>query len=499
MFILTNRCYKPIYEFELLKRRWALENNISRRNFLKRGAAVVGGAAAVTVGTEIITPMVIKEKLEFDQNNSFWALSQLQKNPPLKTDTEADIAIIGGGYTGLSAACSLKKRFPEKRIVLLEARSVGQGASGRNGGMILPQPSNEYMAVYSNKDSHVLGYYRTIENIKEISKLIDESGIDCDLSLKGILLVIVGRKQVDELISYSRYAQNIGMPIEFWDREKTKKAIGSDVYYGSLFDPNGGQVHPMKLVYALKTLAQASGVEIYEDSPVHEVIQGEPAALRVGADNIKVRAGAVVLATNGYTSKLGFFKNSVMAVHTQIAVTPKLPPSLVEEIGWASRMPFSDTRNILFHAGNTKDGRILIGAGHVDYFFNNGITYRGDINTPYSILKKELSRIYPKLAGTEFESIWSGIMGFTIDFNQSVGVMGKHSNIYYGLGYCGHGVNLSILFGRIISDLYAGEAEKWKDMIFYKRPMMPLPPEPLRWVGVQANIEYLKMIDKSYS
>jgi glycine/D-amino acid oxidase-like deaminating enzyme len=168
----------------------------------------------------------------------------------------------------------------------------------------------------------------------------------------------------------------------------------------------------------------------------------------------------------------------------------------MDEIGWASRMPFSDTRNILFHAGNTKDNRILIGAGHVDYFFNNAVTYKGDIKVPYNILKKELSRIYPKLSDTDFEFIWSGVMGFTIDFNQSVGVMGKHKNIYYGLGYCGHGVNLSVLFGKIIADIYAGETDKWKDTPFFNRQLLPLPPEPLRWVGVQANIEYLNTIDK---
>ncbi len=474
-----------------------MENKISRRSFLKRGAAVVGGAAAVTAGTEIITPLVCKEKLEFDSNNSYWALSSSEKNPPLETDIEADIAIIGGGYTGLSAACCLKKRFPGKKIVLLEARGTGQGASGRNGGMILPQPNMEYMDVYSNPDTHKMTYSITVENQKEIIRLVKESGVECDLSLKGILLVIVSKNQVEKQLEYVRKAQTMGIPVEFWDRQKTKKAIGTDVYYGSLYEPNGGQIHPMKLVNALKKTAISSGVVIYEDSPVFEITQGETVLLKAGKNQNRVKAGAIVLATNGYTSKLGFFKYSVMAVHTQIAVTPQLPPSVLNDIGWTSGIPFSDTRNILFHAGNTRDGRILIGAGHVDYFFNNGITYKGDIKVPYDILKKELSRIYPKLSKTEFEYIWSGVMGFTIDFNQSVGVMGKHGNIYYGLAYCGHGVNMSILFGRMISDIYAGETEKWKDMPFYNRSLIPIPPEPLRWVGMQGNIDYLKMLDKN--
>ena len=113
-----------------------MTNNISRRSFLKRGAIAVGGVAALTAGAEIATPLIMKETMEFDSNNSFWALSVSKKTPPLQNDIEADIAIIGGGYTGLSAAYNLKKRFPGKKIVLLEACGVGQGASGRNGGMI---------------------------------------------------------------------------------------------------------------------------------------------------------------------------------------------------------------------------------------------------------------------------------------------------------------------------------------------------------------------------
>lgn len=473
-----------------------MSEKVTRRSFLKKSAAAIGGIAAATVGVEVVTPLVAKEKLEFDANDSLWARAQQPKNKPLNTDIEADVAIIGGGYTGLSAAYHLAKRFPERTIALFEAKGVGQGASGRNGGMILPQPSNDYMAVYSDPQSHKLTYDVTVKNFNELEALIKAQGMDCELDRKGILLVIVQEKQVEEFRKYSEQARSLGIPVEFWDRERTRKEIGTDAYFASVYEPNGGEVHPLKLVYALKKAAETAGAHIYEDSPVLEVQEGEVVRLTVGEQKRQVTAKALVLATNGYTSKLGYFRNTVMAVHTQLAVTPPLTDAVFAEIGWKNRIPFSDTRNILYHAGSTRDNRIMIGAGHVDYFFNNGVVYKGNIREVHDLLKKELVRIYPELAKVDFEYIWNGVMGFTLDFNQALGVTGKHKNIYYGLAYCGHGVNLSTLFGKIIADLYAGEGAQWENTTFIKRRPIPLPPEPLKWVGVQANIAYYKMLDE---
>ena len=108
---------------------------------------------------------------------------------------------------------------------------------------------------------------------------------------------------------------------------------------------------------------------------------------------------------------------------------------------------------------------------------------------------RELERIYPQLSGIDFEYVWTGVLGFSLDFSQSVGVTGEHRNIYYGLAYAGHGVNLATLFGRIIADLYAGEQGRWKDMPFLNHRFISLPPEPLKWVSVQANIAYLRYLD----
>jgi gamma-glutamylputrescine oxidase len=140
-----------------------MSNKISRRDFLK----IAGVAAGTVIATEVVTPLIFPEKLEFDENISLWAPAQPQKNPALAEDLEADVAIIGGGYTGLSSAHHILQRYPGKSIAIFEARGVGQGASGRNGGMLLPQTANEYMAVYSDAKTHRRLYDLTVKHMDD--------------------------------------------------------------------------------------------------------------------------------------------------------------------------------------------------------------------------------------------------------------------------------------------------------------------------------------------
>lgn len=477
------------------------DNQLSRRSFLKSCALVGGGIALTAIAAEVATPLLFHERMEFDQNTSLWAFNQPQKKPPLNEDIGVDVAIVGGGYTGLSAAYHILKRFPSLNVVLLEARGVGHGASGRNGGMLLPQTPNEYMQIYSNPQTHRLIYGATVKNMDDLADIIKSQDIDIDLRRNGVLLVIAKESQVEGYRNYVKEANALGIPIDFWDRERTKDEIGTEVYYGSIYDPNAGEVHPMKLVNALKKAAESAGAHIYEDSPVLEIQEGETIRLLVGEGKHQVMAKAIVLATNGYTSKLGYFKNSVLPLHTPMAVTHPLSPDTFEEIGWKNPVAYSDTYTILYHLSRTPDNRILIGSGYVNYFFNSGVINQDDLRSLGEHLQRELIRIYPSLRGIEvegkmfFEYVWTGVLGFSLDFSQSVGVMGSHKNIYYGLCYAGHGINLSTLFGKIIADLYAGEDDQWKEMPFLNHQFIPLPPEPLRWAGVQLTKGYYKITD----
>ena len=468
-----------------------MPKKISRREFLK----IAGAVAGTTIAAEVVIPSVIPEKLEFDENDSLWATEQPSKKPALAEDIDVDVAIIGGGYTGLSSAYHILEHYPEKSVAIFEARGVGQGASGRNGGMLLPLTSNEFMTVYSDEKTHKRLYDLTVENIDHLDKIMKGQNTDFELRRNGVLMTIAKENQVEKFKEYVQRAQALGRPIEFWDQARTKREIGTDVYFGSIFEPNAGEFHPMKLVHGLKIAAENAGALIYEDSPVFEIQDGETIHLKVGETSHNVVTKAVVLATNGYTSKLGYFKNSVLAIHTPMAATPSLPESTFEEIGWKNEAGFFDTNTLLYHVSRTLDNRILIGSGTVSYFFNNGIISQDDPAVLRVHLQKELGRIYPKLSGMDFEHIWTGVLGFSLDFDQSVGVLGAHKNIYYGLGYAGHGASLSLLFGKVIADLFAGEESQWKGLPFINHQYIPLPPEPLKWVGVQGLIQYYKAED----
>jgi gamma-glutamylputrescine oxidase len=222
---------------------------------------------------------------------------------------------------------------------------------------------------------------------------------------------------------------------------------------------------------------------------VESVEEGQMHTIRT-AGGRTVRAKSLVLATNAYTSRLGYFRSAIVPIHNYVGITPVLPDETIARIGWKSRMPFSDSRTLVYYLGLTRDNRIHIGGGRAAYSFNDGIRDRGDRGAHFAELQRELVRIFPALAGVEFESTWGGLVDCSLDFSPSVGRDGKFRNIYYGLGYCGHGVNLTSLFGRIIADLERGEEEQWKKLPFVNRKLLYIPNEPFRSIGVAAAMAY---------
>ena len=337
-----------------------------------------------------------------------------------------DVAIIGGGYTGLSTAWHLAQAAPGLKIAVLEALQVGHGASGRHGGMVLTQPGPESFEIAHDLETHKLTYDLTVESMRSLQRLVESTGVDADLRLDGFVHTFLDEEDRPYYEEYVDQVQQAGMPLELWDEDETAAALGTEIYAGGVFDPNGGSVHAMKLVKALKSAVEAAGVRIFGDSPVLDVEEGQPVRLRVGKAGRTVLADALVLATNAYTSTLGYFKYQVMPVHAQVGVTPPLTAQQLDSMGWESRLPFFDSRNALFHLVLTPDNRIVIGGGSAEYFFGNNLHYRGDLAAIGAMMLKELVRMYPALEGIQFEDVWNGLLGMSFDGTPSVGVGGKY-------------------------------------------------------------------------
>jgi len=447
----------------------------------------------------VIFWLIGEKEVVFEKNDSFWAKEMKPANAPLNKNIEVDVAIIGGGYTGLSAAYHLMKYNPDLKVVVLEAKQVGSGASGRHGGMVLPQPPTESFEIAYKEKIHRKTYELTSRNMKAMRKMCEESGIECDLKLDGFVHAIIDEEDIPYYKEYVVEANDLGLPLEFWDAEKTEEMLGTEYYAASVYDPNGGSVHAIKLINALKIMVEKAGAVIYENSKVNDISEGKIIVLKVGDGNHEVKAKDIVLATNAFTSKLGYFNYSVMPVHAQTAVTEPLTNEQLESISWESRLPFYDSKNYLFHMVLRDDNRIVIGGGDADYYFRGDLQYKGDIQKIYELTINELVKVYPSLKGIKLEYIWDGLLGMTSDEIPKVGVTGKHNNIYYGLAYNGQGVNMSFMFGDVIASVYSGKTHGWEDTPYYSYSsgiQSVIPPEPYRWIGAKTLMEYYKRQDK---
>jgi glycine/D-amino acid oxidase-like deaminating enzyme len=459
---------------------------------------VILSFVAAVITASLVFWLIDEKEVVFEKNDSFWAREMKPANAALNKNIEVDVAIIGGGYTGLSAAYHLMKYNHALKVVVLEAKQVGSGASGRHGGMVLPQPPTESFEIAYEDNIHKKTYELTSRNMKAMKKVCEESGIECDLKLDGFVHTIIDEEDIPYYKEYVEEANDLGIPLEFWDAKKTEEMLGTEYYAASVYDANGGSVHAIKLINALKIMAEKAGAVIYENSKVNDISEGKIIVLKVGDENHEVKAKDIVLATNAFTSKLGYFKYSVMPVHAQTAVTEPLTERQLESIAWESRLPFYDSKNYLFHMVLRDDNRIVIGGGDADYYFRGDLQYKGDIQKIYELTMNELIKVYPSLKGIKLEYIWDGLLGMTSDEIPKVGVTGKNNNIYYGLAYNGQGVNMSFMFGDVIASVYCGKSHGWKDTPYYNYSSGIqgfIPPEPYRWIGAKTLMEYYKRQD----
>lgn len=470
------------------------ESESSRRKFLK-AAAVAGVAGAAGAGAlNALTPVILPEEMIFEANRSYWAQALPPVNSALTKDLDTDIVVIGGGFTGLSAAYYLRKNAPMRHVVLLEAQRCGSGASGRNGAMLLTATEDRYMQWSADPQLDKRIYDLTVDNIRRLRELSDALGVDVEIEHNGALQVCNTNEIAEEARLYIDKARAAGFPYEYWGRERIKETLGTNAYEGAYYDPNSGQVHPGKLVRLFKAAAESQGVEIFESTAVIHVEEGERLTLTT-QDGKSVRAKSVVLATNAYTSKLGFLRRAVAPIFDYVGMTAPLGQERLAKLGWSRRIPFNDTRTEVFYLGVTKDTRLHIGGGPVDYEFNNGLQDPAGAEKRYQGLRKELGRIFPSLIGEPFETTWSGAVDMSLDQVPAVGQMGKHGNVFYGIGFSGHGVNLTSVFGRIIADLVQDRGANWNWLPYLNRLPLYTPNEPFRWAGIQLALGYYRLAD----
>lgn len=425
------------------------------------------------------------ENLEIDDNHSLWATYTPDYRPssPLNQSITTDLAIIGGGFTGVSTAYHFSRRYPEKKVVLLEAKGLANGASGRNGGMML---NWIYGVEHPTPETVKRIYEATSGAIAMILGIIREHQLEVSYRQDGCLEVKTTTESAEAAHAETELLNQLGIPIQYLDKAALRDKIELEKAYGAMFDSSEGQLNGAQFIRALRPVLIEQGVEIYEQTPVLKVKEGTEVVLTTPQG--EVRAKAIVLATNGYTGKLGYFRKAVFPLHSHVFATAPLSEEQQAALGWHSAAAYADDVNRISYSSRTPEGHIVFGGGSnasYDYQFNNGTAYPHNINRAVKAMQQTMAGYLPKSQQLPIAHRWTGTLAISFRRNCSVGVMGENRNVYYGLGYSGHGVVMANLAGKVITDIYSGDDEQWRDLPFYQASFAPIPLEPFRWMGYQ--------------
>ena len=404
---------------------------------------------------------------------------------PLDGSSRTDVCIVGGGYTGLSAALHLQQRG--YKVVLLEARKMGWGASGRNGGQLGSGQRKEQHFLekkMGNADAGKL--WHLAEDAKNlVRQIITDHSIQCDLK-PGVAhpdhkpgYATESQQHVAHLKSQYGYEQ-----IEYLQRDAMAELTGSDTYYGGSLDMGAGHLHPLNYALGLAAAAQQSGATLHESTIVESYQAGKPN--KVVTNRGTIEADAVILACNGYLGKLEKrMAGKIMPINNFIIATEPLDEATANSIN-PRDVAIADSRFVINYYRLSADKRLLFGGGE-----NYGQNFPADIS---SFVRKPMLEIYPELADKRIDYAWGGTLAVTLNRMPHFGRL-NNQGIYFAQGYSGHGVAMATLGGKIMADAVAGECENMD--LFGRLPTRPFPGGAwLRYPGMVLGMTYYALRDR---
>jgi glycine/D-amino acid oxidase-like deaminating enzyme len=429
---------------------------------------------------------------------SFW-LDQLgprSPRPALAGDRDADVCIIGAGFTGLWTAYELRRAAPGLEVVVLEARYAGFGASSRNGGWVLGKLSGTPEAWDARGGP---GTARAMvaaiqATVGEIGAVVEREGIDCDYTHGGTLIAAQSDTQLDRLRKAAETERRLLGEDLAWallDQAQLEARVRVDGGRGGLYSPHCARVQPAKLVQGLAAAAERAGAVIHESTPVTAVAPG-----MAQTDHGRVRARYVLRATEGYTADMPGTHRTLLPMNSSMIVTEPLDDAAWAQIGWDAVETMLDGSYVYTYSQRTADGRIAIGGRGVPYRFGSQTDREGPVPArTVQELRAGLLSLFPSLAGVRVDRSWHGILGVSRNWLPTV-ALDRSTGLGYAGGYAGEGVAASNLAGRTLRDLVLGQETELTRLGWVGNPPRPWEPEPLRFIATHLVYSLYRLADR---
>jgi len=432
-------------------------------------------------------------------DKSFWLATygDYLPNPPLQGDLKVDIAIIGGGFTGLSTAYNLRKEDAGLSVVVFEAEVVGFGASGRNGGF-----SMTLFGLEPAVTKALFGHQKTVDahrymerSVDYVDELVKEHNLQSEYWFPGFLRAATTPGYVKRIQHDLEILTSMGITGISWiEADEIKNEVNSPRFLGGWWEPRSGLLNPAKQVRELKRLAIHYGAQVYENTPVTEIHRGGD--LILATPQGKVNAKKVIFATNAYSHLIPELKRKQVPAFTHMVVTEPLSQAQLEPIGWKNRQGIEDARNLVHYFRLTIDNRITMGGSDVSLAYGGDMDH--DLNPQtFTTLEQDILWLFPHLKGIQITHRWGGPVSVPLQMAPAIGFIGDQRTIF-SLGCVGHGVSMTHLNGRTLADLALERKTDLTDVWFVNRHMIPWPPEPICIAASEVIRGYLRLEDRIY-
>jgi glycine/D-amino acid oxidase-like deaminating enzyme len=398
---------------------------------------------------------------------------------------QADVVVVGGGFTGLSAALTLARRGAS--VVLLEAGRVAGEASGRNGGQCNTGLAHDYADLATRLgETRARAYYEAYDAaVDTVERIIAEESITCDFQRCGKLKLAAKPEHYEKLVRvHERLRTSVDPGVELVTPDRLHEEIGSSSFYGGLLQRQGAQMHMGRFGVGLAEAAVRAGAGVYENAAVTN-IERQTGGFRLTTARGAIRANQVFLATgNSSLGPFGWFRRRLVSVGSFIIATAPLAPGLLDEIT-PNRRNYVTTKNIGNYFRVTPDNRLLFG-GRARFALSNP---KSDTKSG-RILVDTMTRLFPQLEGTPVDYCWGGLVDMTAD---RLPRAGEHDGMFYSLGYSGHGVQMSVHMGQQMADVMAGSSTSnpWRDLEWAAIPGYSGKPWFLPMVGAYYKLQDL--------